>query len=217
VYDRAVGTTNELLGVGVYGSRLAAKLAGVSLRQLRYWVAKGLIQPSVYRAGRGGRDVFAYTDLVEARTIGRLRKQRASLQRIAQSIAYLRSTLPADDHWRTKTLVLDSAGMLALVDEAVVNTTHKSPGQRVFSVFLGDVATDLLEAGQLLSIGGHLEVNREIQGGSPVIKGTRIPTSLIGELLSEGIEPARIRRMYPGVTQAGIAAAQEFERQLAAV
>jgi Predicted transcriptional regulators len=205
------------LGTGVYGSRLAAKLAGVTLRQLRYWVRKGILKPSVYQAGRGGRDLFSYTDLVQARAIGRLRKQGASLRRIGQAIDYLRTSLPQDHEWHTKTLVMDG-GILSLVGPGeVLNTTHQSPGQEVFTVFLGDLTRELLKVGDELSIGHQLEVDRGIQGGSPVIKGTRIPTRLIGELLSEGVGPARIRRMYPGVTAAGITAAQEFERQLAAV
>lgn len=211
-------STQSELSSGVYGSRLAAKLAGVTLRQLRYWVSKGLLKPSVYRAGRGGRDLFAYTDLVQARAIGRLRKQRASLRRIGQAIGYLRDALPADEEWHTKTLVMDAGGVLSLFGpDEVLNTTHRSPGQRVFTVFLGDVARDLLNVGEDLSIGRQLEVDRQVQGGSPVIRGTRIPTRLIGELLSEGVGPQRITRMYPGVTRAGIKAAREFERQLAAV
>src|SRR5215211_6814952 len=61
---------------GVYGSRLAAKLGDVTLRKLRYWVATGLLEPSIYRAGKGGRDLFSYTDIVQLRVIARLRRQR---------------------------------------------------------------------------------------------------------------------------------------------
>lgn len=203
---------------GVYGSRLAAKLADVTLRQLRYWVAQGLIQPSIHRAGRGGRDLFSYTDLVQARVIGRLRKERKTLRLIRRAIVYLRETLPGDEQWHTKSLVVDSTGLLTLMDPGeVVNTTHESPGQKVFTLFLGEVARELLKAGDELSIGRELEVNTSIQGGSPVIKGTRIPTRLIGELLREGVGAQKITNLYPTVTSAAISAAKEFERQLAAV
>ena len=70
-----VAKSSIALGQGVYSSRLAAKLAGVSLRQLRYWVHKGLIVPGSFDAPSGGRDLFAYTDIVQARVIGQLRNQ----------------------------------------------------------------------------------------------------------------------------------------------
>jgi uncharacterized protein (DUF433 family)/DNA-binding transcriptional MerR regulator len=202
----------------MYGSRLAAKLAEVSLRQLRYWVSKGLLRPSIHRAGRGGRDLYAYSDLVQAKAIGRLRKQGASLQRISRSLAYLRDALPEDESWDQKTLVTDGSDVFGLyAPRETLNLTHRSPGQRVFEVFLGDLVDELNKAGQLLGIGGEIEVDTDIQGGSPVLRGTRIPTRLIGELLEEGLPPAQIRQLYPTVTPAGITAAQEFERQLAAV
>lgn len=217
-YHPAVGTEDSGLARGVYGTRLAAKLAGVSRRQLRYWVTQGLLQPSIHRAGRGGRDLFSYTDLVQARVIGRLRKQHKTLRVIRRAIDYLRSQLPSDQSWHTKTLVIDSGGLMTLMEPGeIVNTTHESPGQKVFSVFLGEVAKELLHVSDELSIGRELEVNVSIQGGSPVIKGTRIPTRLIGELLREGVEAQRITRLYPSVTPAAITAAKEFERQLAAV
>lgn len=203
---------------GVYGSRLAAKLAGISLRQLRYWVSTGLLQPSVYKAGRGGRDLFSYTDLVQARVIGRLRKKGWTLPKIRRAIAYLQTTLPETESWHRQTLIADPSGLLtSLAPEEVVNTTHQSPGQKVFPIFLGDVVREIVSAGEALSIGRELEVNAAVQGGSPVIKGTRIPTRLIGDLLDEGVDAARITHLYPTVSPAAINAAKEFERQLAAV
>lgn len=212
-------TTDSGLARGVYGSRLAAKLAGVSLRQLRYWVSKGLIRPSIYRAGRDGRDLFSYTDLVQARVIGKLRKGKpaASLRTITRALDYLRAELPQSPNWHEKTLVM-SSGVLALMDPGeVVNTTHASPGQRVFTVTLGELTRELLHVSEGLGIGRQLEVDRAVLGGSPVIRGTRIPTRLIGELLAEGVDTEGITRLYPGVSAKAISAAKEFERQLAAV
>ena len=90
-------------------------------------------------------------------------------------------------------------------------------GQRVFEVFIGDLAEELTRAGTLLGIGDNIDVDPNVQAGSPVIRDTRIPTKLISDLLAEGVPAARITSMYPGVTEAGVRAAREFERQLAAV
>jgi uncharacterized protein (DUF433 family)/DNA-binding transcriptional MerR regulator len=210
--------TRGTIGGGIYASRLAAKLAGVSLRRLRYWVAKGLMEPSLRRGGAGGRDLYSYTDLVHARTIGRLRAQGASLQRIGRAVMYLRQVLPSDEQWHTKTLATDGIRVFVLYGpDEVLEASHRSPGQRVFHVSLAEVAEELKRAGLQIGLGETIQVDPGVQGGAPVIRDTRIPTKLIGELLEEGVAPERIARMYPGVTADAIDAAMEFERQLAAV
>jgi uncharacterized protein (DUF433 family) len=44
-----------------------------------------------------------------------------------------------------------------------------------------------------------------------------VPTSLIHRLRTDGLSPAQIKDMYPGIDEGAIAAAEEFEQQLAAV
>ena len=53
----------------------------------------------------------------------------------------------------------------------------------------------------------RIEVNPEILGGKPVIRGTRIPVYLILELLSAGYDFKRIIKAYPTLTEDGIKAA----------
>jgi uncharacterized protein (DUF433 family) len=47
----------------------------------------------------------------------------------------------------------------------------------------------------------RIEVNPEILGGKPVIRGTRIPVYLILELLSAGYDFKRIIKAYPTLTE----------------
>lgn len=150
--------------------------------------------------------------------VAELRLQGASLQRISRSINYLREALPADQAWHTKTLVTDGRDVFALYGPGeTLSVGRHTRGQRVFEVFLGDLAEELTRAGTLLGIGDNIDVDPNVQAGSPVIRDTRIPTKLISDLLAEGVPAARITSMYPGVTEAGVRAAREFERQLAAV
>ena len=44
-----------------------------------------------------------------------------------------------------------------------------------------------------------------------------VPTSLIHRLLTDGLSQAEIKEMYPVIDEGAIAAAEEFEQQLAAV
>lgn len=215
---RPVATSSIALGQGVYSSRLAAKLAGVSLRQLRYWVQKALIVPGSYDAPSRGRDLFAYTDIVQARVIGHLREQ-LPLQRITKAITWLRGEMQSEGDWHTKTMVTDGKDVFVLLGphEAETYSAVMQPGQGVIKIFLGDVAEELTRAGEMLGLGDQLEANPAVLGGTPVIRNTRVPTSLIHRLIFEGMSRREIKEMYPGIDEGAIAAAEEFEQQLAAV
>lgn len=43
--------------------------------------------------------------------------------------------------------------------------------------------------------------NQKILGGTPVIKGTRIPASLLFDLLNKGYSVGLLKKEYPSLTQ----------------
>ncbi len=55
-----------------------------------------------------------------------------------------------------------------------------------------------------------IEINPEILAGKPVIKGTRIPVTLVLNLLSQGYTPTRIVKAYPNLTLADVKAAIRY-------
>jgi uncharacterized protein (DUF433 family) len=56
----------------------------------------------------------------------------------------------------------------------------------------------------------RVEMNREIMGGKPVIKGTRIPVDMILRKLGAGLSPEEILDDHPRLTREDILAAQAF-------
>ena len=56
----------------------------------------------------------------------------------------------------------------------------------------------------------RIEINPEIMGGKPVIKGTRIPVELVLRKLGSGIEVSELLAAYPHLTAEDIRAAQAF-------
>lgn len=56
----------------------------------------------------------------------------------------------------------------------------------------------------------RIEINPEIMGGKPVIKGTRIPVELVLRKLGSGIEVSELLAAYPHLTADDIRAAQAF-------
>ena len=61
----------------------------------------------------------------------------------------------------------------------------------------------------------RIEVNPKVLSGKPVIRGTRIPVSLILNLLAHGYEVADALRAYPELTEADVRAAIALGARLA--
>ncbi len=56
-------------------------------------------------------------------------------------------------------------------------------------------------------------INPKILGGKPVIRGTRIPVSLILNLLAHGYTVERVLKAYPNLTKHGVLAAIRYAQQ----
>lgn len=205
------------LGKGVYSARLAARLASITTRKLRYWGQQGLVRPSVYDAPRSGRDLYSYTDLVQVRAVAELRRQGASLQKVRKAIDWLRVQMANSDDWHTKTLRTDGRDVFVFLDEGDPYSAVSQPGQRVFDVSLGEMEAGLREVGRELGIGDRVSIHPAVQGGAPVVRDTRLPTSFIASLLRDGYTPDEVVAQYPGLTVDDIQAAADFERKLNAV
>ena len=58
----------------------------------------------------------------------------------------------------------------------------------------------------------RIEINRDIMGGKPVIRGTRIPVELVLRKLGAGLDAAAILADHPRLTLEDIRAAQVMEQ-----
>jgi uncharacterized protein (DUF433 family) len=56
----------------------------------------------------------------------------------------------------------------------------------------------------------RIEINRDIMGGKPVIRGTRVPVELVLRKLGAGFDAAAIVADHPRLTLDDIRAAQAF-------
>ena len=61
----------------------------------------------------------------------------------------------------------------------------------------------------------HIQSDPQILRGKPCIKGTRIPVALILGYLAAGRDAAAIRREFPDLTEANVAACLDYARDLA--
>jgi uncharacterized protein (DUF433 family) len=56
----------------------------------------------------------------------------------------------------------------------------------------------------------RIEINPEVMGGKPVIRGTRVPVEIVLRKLGAGMTPEAIMADHPRLTQGDIRAAQAF-------
>ena len=75
----------------------AAKVVGITYRQLDYWARTDLIRPSLTdAAGSGSRRKYSYKDLLELRVIKTLLDSGIKLESVRDVFEYLREHLDAD-------------------------------------------------------------------------------------------------------------------------
>jgi DNA-binding transcriptional MerR regulator len=85
------------MGETGYSGTQAAKVVGITYRQLDYWARTDLIRPSMSDAsGSGSRRLYSYSDLVELRVIKTLLDAGIKLESVREVFRYLREHLSED-------------------------------------------------------------------------------------------------------------------------
>jgi DNA-binding transcriptional MerR regulator len=88
--------TEPLTETGYSGTR-AAKIVGISYRQLDYWARTDLVRPSLTDAsGSGSRRAYSYRDLLELRVIKSLLDAGIKLESVRKAFDYLREHVDTD-------------------------------------------------------------------------------------------------------------------------
>lgn len=80
-----------------YSGTQAAKVVGITYRQLDYWARTDLIRPSLSDAsGSGSRRRYSYADLLELRVIKTLLDAGIKLESVREVFDYLRTHVATD-------------------------------------------------------------------------------------------------------------------------
>ncbi|HQV58665.1 MAG TPA: MerR family transcriptional regulator, partial [Ilumatobacteraceae bacterium] len=75
-----------------YSGTSAAKVVGITYRQLDYWARTDLVRPSLADAsGSGSRRQYSYSDLLELRVIKSLLDAGIKLESVRLAFTYLRN------------------------------------------------------------------------------------------------------------------------------
>jgi uncharacterized protein (DUF433 family) len=190
-------------------------------RKVHYWLDTNLLTDPITRGRRGEPTLLSFRQLLEVRTVQRLRDDLAfSLPRVRGALAWILANL-FDEHWRD---LHYSSG----VDHRLVARTSKGEmviapgGQGVLDLTVEGLNRDVVETRhaweeKLLPIPGrpHLVTTPRILAGSPTIAGSRVDTALIASFATaKEIDPAGLAEviaLYPHVPREGIEEAFAFE------
>ncbi|WP_375390101.1 MerR family transcriptional regulator, partial [uncultured Amnibacterium sp.] len=75
-----------------YRGVVAARVAGITYRQLDYWARTGLVEPTVRgAAGSGSQRLYGFRDILVLKLVKRLLDTGISLQQIRTAVEQLRN------------------------------------------------------------------------------------------------------------------------------
>ncbi|MBI5090313.1 MAG: MerR family transcriptional regulator [Actinobacteria bacterium] len=125
-----------------YSGTRAAKIVGISYRQLDYWARTGLIEPSISPAsGSGSRRSYSYRDLLELRVIKSLLDAGIKLESVRLAFNYLRHQVDTDI--ASAHLVISGSDVVLCAGDELIDVM-RSRGQGVLNILdIGGVKTGL--------------------------------------------------------------------------
>lgn len=124
-----------------YRGAVAARVAGITYRQLDYWARTDLVVPSIRTAtGSGSQRLYSFRDVLVLKLVKRLLETGISLQQIRVAVDQLHSAGITD--LAQTTLMSDGASVyLCTSNDEVIDLVQR--GQGVFGIFVGQVLRDV--------------------------------------------------------------------------
>ena len=105
----------------------AAKVVGISYRQLDYWARTDLIRPSLSdAAGSGSRRRYSYKDLLELRVIKTLLDAGIKLESVREVFEYLRQHVKEDI--ASAHLVINGSSVVLARGSELIDVLNKGQG-----------------------------------------------------------------------------------------
>ncbi len=141
--DAAIPTDPVIPEAGYSGTK-AAKIVGISYRQLDYWARTGLVRPSLADAkGSGSRREYSYRDLLELRVIKSLLDAGIKLESVRVAFEYLREHVDTDI--AAAHLVISGSDVVLCEGDQLVDVMRNA-GQGVLNILAIGGVKDHLDA-----------------------------------------------------------------------
>ncbi|MFC2060633.1 DUF433 domain-containing protein [Chloroflexota bacterium] len=210
-------TEKTFFGQGLYSPKVAAHVAQIKYQNFQAWSKANLLHP-VFQFPRGKRyeNVYTYLDLLLIRLIKRLRDRGFKTKKIKKALDTIYTISGKDLYaWTKATIIVDSDLIVAIFpNKPEWNPIAASKGEQKMEVVFFPELMDELKRELLPNQFRYVEIDPNILGGIPVIKGTRIPTNIIYEMTAEQVNPLEA---YPSLTKEQVNDANKYEEYLIAV
>lgn len=209
--------TEDGFGMGLYSPRVAARVARIRPQSFQAWAKANLIQP--LRAAKGeerGGAVYTYKDLLLIRLIVRLRAEGVRPRNIKIALDTIASVSGGNrDAWmRARLLVTSGLVVVVFPDTVEWSPMAASEGpQKMAEVFFPELIEQLKEELVPPIQFPFVEVDPQVLGGAPVVKGTRVSTRAVVSIEDSGQDPLEA---YPDLTKEQVANAKAYEEFLKA-
>lgn len=189
----------------------AARIAGITMRQLRYWDRTGLVTPSLRRrfTPRNTVRLYSFTDTLQLLAAAGLRRQGISLQHIRRIVSYLRGEGYAEPLHELAFVIVGQEIYFQHRDG-----TWEGELSRRQTVIHQVLELDALRAEVNAALrrpenaAGKVDRKRGRLGNKPVFAGTRVPVEAVVRYLRRGYEPVEVLAAYPVLTPADIEVAR---------
>ena len=209
---------------GFYSTSQVSRLARVPLSTLYSWKERAIIAPSVEVVNEHGDVVdegYSYADLTIIKIMRALRVDRLNLTSVGTALRHMYERLgPPSRGWSDANVYIVGKKIFAEQSDEWQTTSASGFGQKVDTRLFGDLFPLLREQEEEGSIlvprdySAYVEIDPSIMGGQPVVRDTRIPTSLFPSLLAKGKSIDDLIRLYYPVSRETIEKTIEFENYL---
>ncbi len=209
---------------GFYSTPQVSRLARVPVSTLYSWKKRGVIAPSVEVVDKDGYVVdegYSYADLTIIKIMRALREDRLDLTSVGIALRHMYERLgPPNEGWSDASVFIVGRKIFAERSDEWRTTSATGFGQKVDTRLFGELFPTLREQEEEGSIlvprdyTAYVEIDPRVMGGQPVVRNTRIPTSMFPILLAKGKSIEDLTRLYHPLSRSIIEKIVEFEKYL---
>ena len=195
----------------MYSAKIAARVARVRPQTFQAWQKANLLRPT--KSSHGGRveNTYTYDDLLLMRVIVRLTEQGIKPKAIRTALDTIEQVSSGDRRaWKLVSIYVHQ-GIIVVVfpNNEFWNPVAASKGpQKMAAVFFPELMEELKRE-LVPDRFRHIDLDPEVLGGAPTVKGTRISTSAIASVLESGLDP---KAVYPSLNDDQIREVDDYER-----
>ena len=197
--------------LGMYSARTAARVARVRAQTFQAWIKADLIRPQKFVSGKRSENTYTYDDLLLMRLIVRLKEQGAGTRSIKAALDTVEYMCGGNrTAWKRVEMSVSNDLVVVMIPGIPDwNPIAASRGpQKMATVFFPELIAELQNELVPPDRFKHIDVDPEVLGGSPTVKGTRISTRAVMSAVESEVDP---KEVYPSLTDEQIQEVKDYE------